>query len=92
MVAQANRMNDQFREAMERPAEVVREYPMASMLLMFGIGLGAGVVLSQAICSSLAEMAEPEPRFTEKLRSQVYDALSHVLTPSMMKQLHTYTG
>ena len=40
MVAQSNRMNDQFREAMERPAELVKEYPLASMLLMFGMGLG----------------------------------------------------
>ena len=54
MVAQANRMNEQFREAIERPAELVKEYPLASMLLMFGMGLGVGVILSQTISSSQA--------------------------------------
>ena len=92
MVAQANRMNDQFREAMERPAELVKEYPLASMLLMFGMGLGVGVIVSQTICNSLLEMAEPEPNMTDKLRRQVYDALSHVLTPSMLRQVQNYTG
>ena len=92
MVAQANRMNDQFREAMERPAELVKEYPLASMLLMFGMGLGVGVIVSQTICNSLLEMAEPEPNMTDKLRRQVYDALSHVLTPSMLRQVQNYTS
>jgi len=82
MVAQANRfneMNQQFREAMERPAEVVREYPLASMLLMFGMGLGVGVVLSHTIAHSLSEMTDLEPTMTEKMRQQVYGALSNVL-------------
>jgi hypothetical protein len=96
MVAQSNRMkNDQFREAMEtmqQPAELVREYPLASMLLMFGMGLGVGVVVSQAICGSLME-SEPEvASMTDKVRRQVYDALSHVISPSMLKQIQSYTG
>jgi len=92
MVAQANRMNEQFREAMERPGELVKEYPLASMLLMFGMGLGVGVIVSQTICNSLLEMAEPEPSMTNKLRRQVYDALGHVLTPSMLRQVQNYTS
>ena len=80
MVAQANRMNEQFREAMQQPAELVREYPLASMLLMFGMGLGVGVVLSQAVCNSLMEIADPETTtMTEKLRRQVYDALGRYM-------------
>ena len=59
MVAQQeHRFNDQFREALERPVEMVKEYPLASMLLMFGMGLGVGVVVSQSLCSVLAEMTE----------------------------------
>ena len=92
MVAQANRMNDQFREVMHQPAELVKEYPLASMLLMFGMGLGVGVIVSQTICNSLLEMAEPEPSMTDKLRRQVYDALGHVLSPSMLRQVQSYTG
>jgi len=92
MVAQTNRMNKQFREAIERPAEMVKEYPLASMLLMFGMGLGVGVIVSQTVCNSLIEMAEPDPSMTDKLRRQVYDALSHVLTPSMLRQVQNYTS
>ena len=60
--------------------------------LMFGMGLGVGVIVSQTICNSLLEMAEPEPNMTDKLRRQVYDALSHVLTPSMLRQVQNYTS
>jgi len=90
MVAQpVNRVADQFREAMERPAEMVKEHPLPSMLLMFGIGLGVGVLLSQAVCSTLLEAVE-EPTMSEKMRRQAYDALSHVFPPSMLKQMQQY--
>jgi len=92
MVAQReHRFNDQFREAMERPAEMVKEYPLASMLLMFGMGLGVGVLVSQSLCSVLAEVAE-EPTMTEKVRKQVIDALSHVVSPSTLRQIQSYTS
>jgi hypothetical protein len=92
MVAQTNRMNEQFREAMQRPNELVQEYPLASMLLMFGIGMGVGVVVSSAICSGLAEMTEHESTMTEKLKKQVYDALSNVISPETLRQIRSYTG
>ena len=92
MVAQANRINEQFREAMEQPAELVKDYPLASMLLMFGIGMGVGVVVSSAICSSLAEMTEHEATMSEKLKKQVYDALSNVISPETLRQIRSYTG
>jgi len=94
MVAQQhNRMQDEFWGALERPAELVKEYPLPSMLLMFGIGLGVGVILSQTACSTLMEAFEAEqPTMTEKMRRQVYDALSHVVSPSMLKQLQSYTS
>jgi len=92
MVAQANRMNEQFREAIERPAEMVKEYPLASMLLMFGMGLGVGVVVSSAICSSLDELPAQDSTVTERLKKQVYDALSNVLSPSTLRQIQSYTG
>ena len=92
MVAQQeHRFNDQFREALERPVEMVKEYPLASMLLMFGMGLGVGVLVSQSLCSVLAEMTE-EPTMTEKVRKQVIDALSHIVSPSTLKQIQSYTS
>jgi hypothetical protein len=90
MVAQpVNRMADQFREAMERPAEMVKDHPLPSMLLMCGVGIGVGVLLSQTVCSTLMEAIE-EPTMTEKMKRQVFDALSHVMSPSMYKQFQQY--
>ena len=90
MVAQpVNRVAEQFRGAMERPAEMVKEHPLPSMLLMFGLGLGVGVVISQALCSTLME-AVAEPTMTEKMKRQVFDAMSHVMSPSMFKQFQQY--
>lgn len=90
MVAQTNRMNDHFREAMAHPTEMVKDHPLPSMLLMFGIGMGVGVVVAQALCSSLVE--DEPPTMTEKVRKQVFDAVSSVLPPSMMRQLQSYTS
>jgi hypothetical protein len=92
MVAQTNRVNHHFRDAMEHPAEFVKEHPLPTMLFLFGMGIGVGVLVSQTLCSSLLEMAEPEPTMTDKVRRQVYDALSHVMSPAMLKQVQSYTS
>jgi len=90
MVAQpTNRVADQFRAGLERPVEMVKEHPLPSMLLMFGVGLGVGVLLSQAVCGTLMEAME-EPTMTEKMKRQAFDALSHVMSPSMFKQFQQY--
>jgi hypothetical protein len=90
MVAHTNRLNDHFREAITHPTEMVKDHPLPSMLLMFGLGMGVGVVVAQALCSSLIE--EESPTMTEKMRKQVFDAISGVLPPSMMRQLQSYTS
>jgi len=80
-----------FRGAMERPTELVQQYPISTMLLMFGVGLGVGVVLSQAVCSAFTEAME-EPTMAEKVKRQVYDAVSQVLPANMMKQIQNFTA
>jgi len=37
-----------FEQAMQRPIEMAKEYPVASMLVVFGVGLGVGILLGQA--------------------------------------------
>ena len=74
-----------------QPAEMVKEYPLASMLLMFGMGLGVGVLVSHSLCSVLAEVAE-EPTMTEKVRKQVMDALSQLVSPSTLRQIQSYAS
>jgi hypothetical protein len=92
MVAQQkNRIREEFWHTMERPAEIVHEYPLSSMLLMFGIGIGVGVLVGQSLSGALTELTE-EPGMTEKIKRQTFDALSHVLSPSMLKQLREYTS
>ena len=88
---QVNRLNRGARETMQRPVELVKEYPVSATMIAFGMGLGVGVLLSQTLCSALMETFEPEPTMTEKLRKQVYDAVNHVLTPAM-KQFQHYTS
>jgi hypothetical protein len=91
MVAhQAHRFNEQFQHAMERPKELVNEYPISSMLVMFGVGIGVGLIVGQALSGALGELVE-EPTMTEKMKHQAYDALSHVLPASVLKQLSSYT-
>lgn len=97
MVARTMERNERFQHALERPAEVVREYPVSSMLLMFGVGLGVGLIVTQALCS--ASMFEPEPTTTERWQrnlmhaaERVVHAADRVLPASMSRQLHHYTS
>ena len=91
MVAQpAHRFRDQVQGAIERPTTMVREYPLSSMLVMFGLGLGVGVVVAQTLSSTLSELAA-EPTMTEKMKRQMVDAFSHVLSPQLLRQVQSYT-
>jgi hypothetical protein len=86
-----NRIKDQFQDVLERPTELVKEHPLPAMLLMFGLGMGVGVLVGQTVCSSLLDMFE-EPTLTDRVRQQVYDALSNVVSPSVMRQIQNYTS
>lgn len=76
-------------EAIEKPVELAREYPMASMLIVFGVGLGVGVIFSQFLCSSTASFLH-EPTFAERLSRQINDAVHQVLPESLAKQLDRF--
>lgn len=91
MVAQAHRFKKQIRYTMDRPAELVHEYPVSSMLVLFGVGMGVGLIVGQALSGAFNEILE-EPTMTERMKRQVYDAMSHVLPPSLLKQLSSCTA
>jgi hypothetical protein len=61
------------------------------MLLMFGLGLGVGVIVSQTLLSGLAEALE-EPTMSDKVKRQLYDALSQVIPASTLRQIQSYTS
>jgi hypothetical protein len=84
------RISESMWHTMEKPGEMVKEYPVSSMLLAFGVGLGVGVVIAQAACSSslLNHYTHHEPTMSEKLSRQIYDAVSSVLPQSLARQIH----
>lgn len=84
------RISENMWHAMEKPAEMVKDYPVSSMLLAFGVGLGVGVVIAQAACSSsLLHYYTHEPTMSEKLSRQIYDAVASVLPQSVAQRMHT---
>jgi hypothetical protein len=90
MVArEMDQMNETFKEALERPAELVKDYPVSSMLVVFGVGMGVGLLLCQAMCST---MFEPEPTLTDRWQRQLMGAADRVLPASMSRQLHQYAA
>jgi len=88
MVAQHETNRYGMQEALEQPMEMAREYPVSSMLVVFGVGLGVGVLLSQVACSAMHH----EPTFSERLSQQVYDAVNQVVPDSLRAQLNRVRG
>ena len=82
-------MNETFQHALERPQEMLREYPVSSMLMVFGLGLGVGLLLSQAMCGT---MFEPEPTMSERWQRSFVNAADRVLPSGMSRQLHHYAS
>ena len=81
----ASRAMESMSEAMSRPAELVQEYPLSSLLVVFGVGMGVGVVLSQALLPSLHE-----PTMTERMGRQLYDSMCN-LTSAVQRGIQSYT-
>jgi hypothetical protein len=69
-------------DAMSKPTEMVQEYPVSSMLVVFGIGMGIGVALSQALIQAFHE-----PTMSERMTRQLYDGMND-LTSTVKRSLH----
>jgi hypothetical protein len=83
-----NRMSD-IRNSLEQPTELVKEYPLSAMLILFGVGLGVGVLIGQTVANPIAHAFQPEPTMTERLSRQVYDAVSRVMPDALSRHLHS---
>jgi len=68
------------------PANAVQEYPLSTAMLVFGVGIGVGVLVSHTLCDVLLRAVEPPPTMTERLTRQLYDALSQAVPHSVAKR------
>jgi hypothetical protein len=73
------------RRMMHKPAEMIGEYPVSSVLLVFGVGLGVGFVLGQALCESTAGYFH-QPTMSERWGRSMYDSLSHMVPESVSRR------
>ena len=89
MVAHPSDRLGEFRHVLEQPTELVKEYPLSSMLMLFGVGLGVGVVIGQAMCSPMLHAMHPEPTMTERVSRQIYDTVSNVLPQAIARHMHS---
>lgn len=71
---------------LNRPAEIVQEYPISTAMTVFGVGLGVGILLSLTVCDSLMRAVEPPPTMAERLSRQLYETLSHAVPDSMARR------
>jgi hypothetical protein len=69
---------------LRQPAEIVGDYPASSVLLVFGIGLGVGFVIGNALCQSSGYWHQPT--MSERWRQGMYDSLSNLVPESVSRR------
>jgi len=72
-------------DSLKQPTEMVKEYPVSSVMVAFGIGIGVGVLLGQALAAPLASWVEPEPSMAQRVGRQVLEAVRGVMPASMSR-------
>jgi hypothetical protein len=70
------------------PSELLDDYPVASTILAFGVGLGVGVLIGQTVASALSSRAEPS-QFSrlESLGTQISDAVRNAIPEAISRHL-----
>jgi hypothetical protein len=82
MVTHEKSRFENLQHTLEQPVEMVKEYPVSTMLLVFTVGLGVGALLGQAVVPRFHE-----PTMSERLSRQIHDAVASVLPQGMARQL-----
>jgi hypothetical protein len=72
-----------MQEAFERPVEMAKEYPISSMLVLFGAGVGVGLIVSNLLCEQLMH----HETMTERLGRQMKEYLQSTLPESLASRL-----
>jgi len=78
--------NNRLADYAAEPAHMVQEYPLSSALVVFGVGLGTGFLLSSLLAEPV-RMAMHQETTSERMRRQLLDAF-HSVMPSIMERFH----
>jgi hypothetical protein len=66
--------------------EAVRDFPMTSMLVVFGVGMAVGLVLVDSLGESVGKVLDRDPSMSEKLGRNIAEALKAALPESVVRQ------
>ncbi len=77
----------EVQEACSKPVEYVKEHPVSSLVVVFGLGLGIGALLSHTLAPPLARVFQSDPTMAEKLGRQIYDAVAGAVPESLMRHV-----
>jgi hypothetical protein len=72
-------------EFTKEPKQLVHEYPLSSTLVVFGVGLGAGLLLSSILAEPVRLMSHHETS-SERMQRQMMEALKGILPASLMQR------
>jgi len=78
-------------EFTKEPTQLVHEYPLSSTLVVFGVGLGAGLLLSSLLAEPVRLMSHQETT-SERMRRQMMDTLNGILPGGLASLMQRCTG
>jgi len=90
----SNRVHEHFEETSETPMasrcvavaeSAVQEYPLATTLALFGVGLGLGMMVGSSLAEPMGLRRQPT---AENLGRKILDSIAEYLPASVQKQLH----
>lgn len=84
---QSRRGTSSVTSALAQPTEMIQEYPISSMLVVFGVGLGVGVLLAQTVCDSMIRAVSHEPTTMERIGRQMYDVFHRAMPESLARHM-----
>lgn len=67
------------------PGAMVRGHPIESALMIFGLGIGVGIVLSHALQEPIRQMLEPESTTFQKISKHVMEAVQQSLPEAVAR-------